>query len=1501
MTNRKLKLAAMSVALTACVAAQPMAAHAVEGPDANADDTATPQAGPTAMDPVDDTGSTAPDATDGEEEKQEEFTPPVNEEAKEEEQAPAFGPGTSTDDITIDYKPAEKPEEPGDAGDAGDAGDTGNTGDAGDAGNTGDTGDAGDTDDTDDTRKPDGTYMEGDVIDNSKKDEATGEDGQVIGSATKEETPESSSSTTVVDPDAEVKKGESVVGKDEDGNTTITTPTETTGTETTTTTGTGKADSSTTITDTKETEKGDKIDLDDELGKDVRPDWKTDKGAQLGDYTVEEVTPTEGDPNSKDLTLKKTENAEKKMSAEDIAKLLDVSKDGVEKKTDDEGNTTYTLTKTEISTDENGNTVTRTTYYEITGNSVKTRTETTLKLKVEKGTAKGEQNVDTEIKLPSITANKTSGNSKKDTIEISAKELEDMLHDSSTIKNGDVYTYVKEENGKKYTYTITKTDVKSGDYTYEDIAKLLGSDYIYDKDGVYYKDKSNKLSITDMDAVHKTLSYKVDVIEESYLDQDDGHKDSAAEAAKLEAIRKALKEAAKSANINTEDLRFQAELDKILKAKDGTFVYMDSNGHKFTFNYTVDATVTTDSKKADDTTVPGKNPDDIKDVKDNTVTGTAYVTSGSESWSQTETIAGSGSILGNDYTKLPTGVAEDQVERENNDPNGRITKITIGNDVYTFEYDDNATLTDEERAKLVQDAAAKGLTLDIENLTLTSVKWTKKTTTTTTDTKSDSNKTGSVSEKDNTIVEVKSTDKDGKENISYTITVGDKTYEGFTKSADGMTYTKIEGKKTTTITVTTDTLEDDDIKALLAKKYGVKKDSITLNDDGTASWSTGDNTTVTVSYTDITQKLTVTETTTDSVNKTELDDLIAAVQDKVDKLENGDQLTLKGKTTYTITKDANGNLSMKNNLGEVVEGTANVNQRLIDVITTIATNYIDYDSLKPEDIWNLLDQQQGYADGGKSDSNPGGCDSYWPEQGYENNAGEWKNGQWVAKKDKDGNIIGETPAYGTTHFDHLGLDADVDITTNDGTVINGLLLSDGLTFTYGRKEQIAGYVDMDKYPDKNYNGSQYYDNKDELHKTTGALDAKLNTDVKETTGKFWNGTSYENNPKLTYTYLGEGADSNAFSGKRFYKITGKVAYNKTDEVTLEEEAQNLVEILKTMQGKKDARYVAVKLQNNTTVYYVYSDVADIEAIGYMTASANTSANQDVGNWHPGEKYYYGPTNPGDYDLRIQGLKLVNGKVQGNYGIDYSLGMELIHNAGSESNGTLNVSDYTTTTTVTNTKTDPGTDKYGSYNASYTRDYEWKKDTESEVKGEGNGSYKTFTEILKNIFSGKGESSYDEGSVSYTHRTTDADKLETSAVSKTTETKTDAHVDYDYTTIETRKVTVSGEETVIVPPVDPDTPDEPETPEIPDTPGTPVQDETPDEVVVTPENPELPPVQDATPDEAVTPANPELPAVQDATALPQTGVNWFTALGMAFSGMLLMIAGAFTSLKYKEKH
>ena len=91
-----------------------------------------------------------------------------------------------------------------------------------------------------------------------------------------------------------------------------------------------------------------------------------------------------------------------------------------------------------------------------------------------------------------------------------------------------------------------------------------------------------------------------------------------------------------------------------------------------------------------------------------------------------------------------------------------------------------------------------------------------------------------------------------------------------------------------------------------------------------------------------------------------------------------------------------------------------------------------------------------------------------------------------------------------------------------------------------------------------------------------------------------------------------------------------------------------------------------------------------------------------------------------------------------------------------------------------------------------------------------------------------------------------------------------------------------------PPVDPEGPDTPVSPE--GSTDTPVQDATPDdaEMPVTPENPANPSVQDATPDSTVA-------------ALPKTGVNWFTALAMALSGMALMAAGAFTSLFAKSKH
>ena len=297
-------------------------------------------------------------------------------------------------------------------------------------------------------------------------------------------------------------------------------------------------------------------------------------------------------------------------------------------------------------------------------------------------------------------------------------------------------------------------------------------------------------------------------------------------------------------------------------------------------------------------------------------------------------------------------------------------------------------------------------------------------------------------------------------------------------------------------------------------------------------------------------------------------------------------------------------------------------------------------------------------------------------------------------------------------------------------------------------------------------------------------------------------------------------------------------------------------------------------------YQVYLKTSELTAYGYMSRDANTCINSTYKRQNGTWDYV------GGYDLMISKLTQVSeGKVVGQTEstIKTITAPLSIRSSQDFANRLLELNKQTTTTHKTGEgATAYGENTSGDFDGTYTQ----KKSETVEGSGTGKGHYTTFTEVLKKFFTGSGSKEHDEGKVSYTHRTTD--NVNTTPVSKETVTTTDAHVGYNYTSIETRKVTVSGEETVIVPPVDPDTPDGP------------VEDDTPDEVV-TPETPELPAVQDAAPDEVVLPAEPELPAVQDATALPQTGVNWMAALGMAFSGMLLTIAGAFASLKYKEKH
>lgn len=1377
--------------------------------------------------------------------------PPVNEEAKSEEQAPAFGPGTKTDDITIDYKPAEKPEQPGKSGEDGEADGSEGSGE------------------TDETENPDGTYMKGDVIDNSKKDEATGKDGK-IGEATKEETPDSSSSTTVVDPDAEVKKGDPVVGKDEDGNNTITTPTETTGTETTTTTGTGKADSSTTITDTK---KGEEINLDDELGKDVRPDWKTDKDAKLGGYTVDKVEPAK-DGNSKTLTLKKTSEPEtKEMSAEDVAKLLDVPEGGVEKKTDDEGNTTYTLKKEETSTDENGNTVTRVTYYEITGNSVKTTTETTLVLKVEKGTVDvDDKDLTTKVELPSITA-KNTDETKTDVIEISSEKLGEMLKDEYYNNDTGEYVYTETDaNGKEYTYKVKKTE-DTKQLTNKQLADRLGEGFTGDDNGVYYK--GEKLNLDQMEAVRKTLSYTVEVTEVTKTPGQVSGKDEAETAAKTEAIKDALRNAAQQNHIElTED-----DLKDIDLAGGTLTVTREQDGQTITYTFQYKGAEITSSQtvsKPSDTTVNGK---DAEDVKETTVTGTAYVTNGTISWSkkgESGTYTASGTIQPGEHAAKRPDIPEGAVESTNANGDKVYTVTTKNPDgsttetIYTFK-NEAVTLTDAEKEAAAWKALAEAEHKSVEELQKEGYKINSSTfneitkTTWTVETKTSKTETT-------------------KETLNQTLVDDTWTLEGTTlKTKDGQIYknlkqnadgtytaTKEENGKTVTYTFTLGedkSLDDDTIKAMLAKEFPESNGQITLDTTtNTATYKKADGSTVTIDYSNLSKKtLKIDKSVSDAVSVTETIKTDADLKEAQEKLYQ----ELKKKVESIQLKD--GEELWIGDLKITDIGTQK--EEIIKHFTTA----VSHENMSKEALIKALNAQADEAKTTKVTVNQG--------TKYEETLNNYYSGESLTHNPK------EPPTY--WNGKPKDLEQRDDITHLD----------------------LASGAKMDKLPDKNGNVTQTdcvllaknqklewnYD-ADKLVKGDGNTTVGLKKHISKDT---------EDGKGYHYEYDRLDGKNNNPEKSAFYKLTGTVAYDalKNDDGTItefsgwfaEEEAVNAYlkavgrtnESYQTLNKKQREEilgtYVVPITSPGTfvdyTSYQVYTKTAEMTSYGYMTRDANTCVNSTYKRQNGTWGYV------GGYDLMISDLVQVSeGKVVGQTqsSIKTLWAPLAVRSTQSLENKSLQLDAKHTSTPVTTTQNlGSGYEEEGSftYNVSYQHTDNYTSSESQGVQGTGTGKYKTFTQLVKKMFSGKGETSYDEGKVSYTHRTTE--KVDTTPVSKETVTTTDAHVEYDYTTIETRTVTVNGEETVIVPPVDPDTPDDP------------VEDETPDEVVMTPETPELPPVQDTTPDAPVLPSDAVLPAVQDA--LPQTGVNWMAALGMAFSGMLLTIAGAFASLKYKEKH
>lgn len=1189
------------------------------------------------------------------------------------------------------------------------------------------------------------------------------------------------------------------------------------------------------------------------------------------------------------------------MAAEDIAKLLDVPEGGVEKKEelDEEGNpkTTYTLKKEEISTDENGNTVTRVTYYKITGNTVETTTETTLVLKVEKGTeTKKDQDLSTEAELPDSITVKNG----KSELKVSKDILEKALD------NGGTYT----DTDKNITYTVTKKEESSTKLSNEQLAKRLGDGFTYNAadDSISYK--GEKLTISQNDVYRKLLSYDVTVTEtiknEGQVEGGQASIDKANNDAKLEAIKAALTDAAKKTGINVDSEDFKNQLNTIDPTGKGqlNLSYTDADGNVHTVTLCYDgATVSAPEPGSSD---PSKNTETREDIKDYTVTGTAYVT-GSNTWTESGSLngtyvkPGSGelpSLEGWTFDGIDTekGTTTYKKEETVTSPDGTSTKITRTCTIT----ESSASLSDAEKEEIawkeLQNKTGKdkatllqeGYSIDIGSMDFSGIKrveWTI-------DTLSESTKTDTKDLNDKLVIP-------GGKNWSIdenagTITVDGNIYRNVTKTDDGYTCT-VEDKNgvKTTYTFTKKAgapLTPEEIQTALAGQYSVSADSIRLNADGkTATFTKGDET-ITVDYSTLSETLTVRKDVHTSSSVTGIikddkdlekayDELWKQIQEIQSKLQPGEELrigetkidstTKKEDIIKYFTKAISPDDMSKDELIKALQEQ----ERIAKETDYVANEGSKYEETKKNYYSGETETKYYYQPwgGSKIEVTPAGQPGRYY---YTNDKGEkeyvfW----WDVERQDTRNDIGHLDLASGSKLDLLP-DEDGKVNQTDC-----VLVSKNLKLEW------------------NYDAGKLVNGKD--NQTVG-LDSKIS----------WDDEGGEGSGHYEYD---RGNRNNNPDKSAYYKLTGTVAYDPIKEngsiklyqgqwgdywnpgISAEDEAINAY--LKATGSSKTYRDLTTKERNaivgtyvvkigttdtNSTGesgYQVYLKSSELTAYGYMSRDANTCINSTYkrqdGTWG----------YVGGYDLMISELTQVSeGKVIGQTEstIKTITAPLSIRSSQDFAKRLLELNKQTTTHKTGEGATAYGENTSGDFDGTYTQ----KKSETVEGSGTGKGHYTTFTEVLKKIFSGSGSKEHDEGSVSYTHRTTD--KVNTTPVSKETVTTTDAHVGYNYTSIETRTVTVNGEETVIVPPVTP-----PVTP-----PETPVEDETPNEVV-TPETPELPPVQDATPDAPVLPSDAVLPAVQDA--LPQTGVNWMAALGMAFSGMLLTIVGAFASLKYKEKH
>lgn len=1492
MTNKKLKMAAMSVALTACVAASPLAANA----DA-------PEAAPEKTEPV------------AEETKKEENTaePQVNQEAKNAQETlkdaevkynknPTTNPdGSQKLDGVIVTNPEGSGETDPTPNPNPDSSETDTNPDSGET-NPNPNPDSGETDPNPNPGSGEtGSGETGGTTDPEQKKPEEVE----IGTAEKTE---KSETTVETNPKPGAKPIEDTttpptVEKNPDGSTAITQPTVTPGKETTTTTGSGTATGN--LHEKEEEVK--EIDLDKELGENPDISWDIEKGADaVNGYKVEEVT-NSPDGNQQTLKLRKEEKTTAEMTAEDIAKLVDAEKPTV----NPDG--TYTLTRTETILDAEGNPQTRTTYITIRDNKVTTKTTTELTITRKKAEQKGDEPFRDEVTYPSI---QIKGNDDAVVETIKPEDLEKMLNQGTVMDDGIHFT----KDGKEYVIqeTTQPGETKLSNAEIVDRLKKDGNkNYELGADGeIYYTTPHNetvKLDVTQNELLRRSLTYKVTLKTTTEGEKGTAGEQDATENARRDATRDALTKAVDKLGVDEATAaQLKAKISGLPITKEqldkgDTFEVTLEDGKKYTLTYSAAEAKVTASTPTEDKTDTGKKPEDIDDVYNNTVTGTAYVTSGTISWTAEGQKGEYTATVGDASVLTPPEGATPEYK------DGRLTGYTVtsedadGNTVtttYTITYGNTSSMSPEELNRLAEQALMKekGFSTleDLKAAGYTNIRFDNASTVTWTVTQTTQKKTDKTDKLDETIRYDGDKDwtiaEDGK-----TLTYGNDVYE----MKDGKFTRTDENDKKVTYTATEqeeDVLSPDDAKAMLAKRFEVKADDITLNADRTTATFTKDGAPVTVNCANLKKRtLKIERSEAASVQKTVVvtDEatLNAAYEELWDEIVAKKKGLGKDETLFV------GDIEITDT-GEAVK---------TEVIKYIRTKVTQAD-MTPEQLKEALKKQAEAAkthmvkvnEGTKyEDTLPNYYAGDKADTYYKTEDGqrlEWyqvekdKNGyyylQWNGGFDWE-KVYVEKVEVKPTNIKHLDLASGAQLEKQDGTSTDCVLVNPTLKWNY----------EADKLVDNDPSN------------TDVGLDSKISFDREG--GK---GPGH-------YEY--ERGENNNPNQSAFYKVTGTVVYDAVKEngkvklfgssnaafnAYLEETGQtetyrNLSWKQKKEFKKNVEKTYIVKIgssdsnPNSPSGYQVYTQSADMTAYGYMTRDANTCINRTYkrqdGTW----EYV------GGYDLMISRLvQTKEGKVVGETEskVKNIFAPLSIRTSTDYTHRSMKLTQMTTVTTQQTEE--KRTDLGGSQE---TVKYLYDKSEsvtpiteETKVAGHGTGSYKSFTNLIQKIFTGDGNGTVEGGFIKYVYHTEkdkEGNPVPFEAEKMVVTTKQDAEVHYTFTSQESRDVWIKGYTQTVVPPVNPG----PDSPELP-----PVEDAKP---APAPETPVLPVVQDARPDPAPTPAptpapapeTPVLPAVQDAKLI-QTGTSGWLADLMLGAGMVLSAAGYWMERKrkamfYKSQH